>query len=133
MTAGTAWWVGIDVGGTFTDLVAVERATGQVRDTKVLTTRPHQEEGVLQALEKIDIPLGNIDEIVHGHTTGINAVLSRQGAKTALLATAGHRDLLDIGRMDREFGAKLYDPTWLRPHQERPVVRRRDRYGVRER
>lgn len=128
-----AWWIGIDVGGTFTDLVAVQRSTGTVRDTKVLTTKPRQEDGVLQGLEKIGIPIGQVEEIVHGHTTGINAVLSRDGARTALLATAGHKDLLDIGRMDRPFGRRLYDPTWLRPHQDRPVVRRRDRYGVRER
>lgn len=127
------WWIGIDVGGTFTDLVAVQRSTGTVLDTKVLTTKNFQEDGVLAGLKKIGIPIDEVDEIVHGHTTGINAVLSRKGAKTALLATAGHKDLLDIGRMDREFGPKLYDPTWLRPHQERPVVRRRDRYGVRER
>lgn len=133
MASDERWWMGIDVGGTFTDLVAVSRGTGEVRDLKVLTTRPHQEEGVLDAVRGIDIPVDQIDEIVHGHTTGINAVLSRQGAKTALLATAGHRDLLDLGRMDREFGPKLYDPTWLRPHQEHPIVRRRDRYGVRER
>jgi N-methylhydantoinase A len=133
MASDERWWMGIDVGGTFTDLVAVSRTTGEVRDLKVLTTRPRLEEGVLEAVQGIGIPIDQIDEIVHGHTTGINAVLSRQGAKTALLATAGHRDLLDMGRMDREFGPKLYDPTWLRPHQQHPIVRRRDRYGVRER
>lgn len=133
MESDVRWWLGIDVGGTFTDLVAVSRETGEIRDLKVLTTRPRQEEGVLAALRASRIPVDRIDEIVHGHTTGINAVLSRQGAPTALLATKGHRDLLDLGRMDREFGARLYDPTWLRPHQEHPVVRRRDRYGVHER
>jgi N-methylhydantoinase A len=133
MTTDQNWWVGIDVGGTFTDLVAVHRASGQMLDTKVLTTRPNQEDGVAQALEKIGIPIESVREIVHGHTTGINAVLSRQGTRTALLATAGHRDLLDIGRMDREFGHSLYDPTWLRPHQDRPIAQRRDRYGIRER
>ncbi|GAA1333348.1 hydantoinase/oxoprolinase family protein [Pseudonocardia xinjiangensis] len=133
MASDERWWMGIDIGGTFTDLVAVNRKTGEIRDLKVLTTRPRQEEGVLEAVRGSGIPIDQIDEIVHGHTTGINAVLSRQGAKTALLATAGHRDLLDLGRMDREFGPRLYDPTWLRPHQEHPIVRRRDRYGVRER
>ncbi|MFC0248112.1 hydantoinase/oxoprolinase family protein [Citricoccus parietis] len=127
------WWIGIDVGGTFTDLVAVQRSTGTVLDTKVLTSKPYQEDGVLAGLAKIGIPIEQVDEIVHGHTSGINAVLSRDGAKTALLATAGHKDLLDIGRMDRPFGVDLYDPTWLRPHQARPVVRRRDRHGIPER
>jgi N-methylhydantoinase A len=130
---GHGWWIGIDVGGTFTDVIAIDRVSGEMRDHKVLTTKGAQEQGVLQALNEVNIDLGDVEEIVHGHTSGINAVLSRQGAKTALLATAGHRDLLDIGRMDREFGANLYDPTWIRPHQVRPIVRRRDRFGVRER
>lgn len=129
----SGWWVGIDVGGTFTDVIAIDRGSGEVRDHKVLTTKGQQELGVLAALKEVGMDLAEVGEIVHGHTSGINAVLSRQGAKTALLATAGHRDLLDIGRMDREFGENLYDPTWVRPHQVRPIVRRRDRFGVRER
>ncbi|MFT3660745.1 MAG: hydantoinase/oxoprolinase family protein [Gordonia sp. (in: high G+C Gram-positive bacteria)] len=133
MATGERWWLGIDVGGTFTDLVAIDRTTGEIKELKVLTTRPHQEDGVLEAVTNSGIAVGDIDEIVHGHTQGINAVLSRTGAHTALLSTAGHRDLLDLGRMDREFGPRLYDPTWLRPHQERPIIRRRDRYGIRER
>lgn len=129
----TRWWMGIDVGGTFTDVVAVNLDTGEFRDHKVLTTSDTQESGVLAALADIAIPIETIEEIVHGHTVGINAILSRQGAATGLLATAGHRDLLDIGRMDREFGPRFYDPTWLRPHQERPIIRRRHRVGVLER
>lgn len=133
-TAATpSWWVGIDVGGTFTDVIAMHRETGETRDHKVLTTKGRLEDGVLAALQGLRIPLEDIAEIVHGHTAGINAVLSRQGASVALLATEGHRDLLDIGRMDREFGPRFYDPTWLRPHQERPVARRRHRYGIRGR
>ncbi|MBC3191718.1 hydantoinase/oxoprolinase family protein [Pseudonocardia sp. C8] len=124
--------VGIDVGGTFTDIIGLHRTTGEIRDGKVLSTR-QQEEGVLQALAAIDVAVDEVAEIVHGHTVGINALLSRAGARTALLATRGHRDLLDIGRMHREFGNRFYDPTWLRPHQERPVVEREDRIGVPER
>lgn len=131
--AARSWWVGVDVGGTFTDVIAMNRDSGETRDHKVLTTRGQLENGVLEALGGLGIPLDDIAEIVHGHTAGINAVLSRQGASVALLATEGHRDLLDIGRMDREFGPNFYDPTWLRPHQARPVARRRDRYGIRER
>jgi len=127
------WWVGIDVGGTFTDVVAVDHATGETKDHKVLTTKGELQRGVLDALTRLGIPIDAIEEIVHGHTTGINAILSRDGAKTALVTTEGHRDLLDIGRMDREFGPRFYDPTWLRPHQERPIIARRDRYGVTER
>ena len=128
-----SWWLGIDVGGTFTDLVAVDQRTGERREQKVLTTKDALERGVMQALDEINIDLENVAEIVHGHTAGINAILSREGAKTALVATAGHRDLLDIGRMEREYGPSFYDPTWLRPHQQRPIIERRNRYGVLER
>ena len=76
MAPSGRWWLGIDVGGTFTDLVAVDRATGEVLDTKVLTTGPRQEDGVIQAIEKIGIPVEQIDEIVHGHTTGIKCPCS---------------------------------------------------------
>ncbi|MDQ0382518.1 hydantoinase/oxoprolinase family protein [Amycolatopsis thermophila] len=126
------WLVGIDVGGTFTDVVGLNRDTAEIRDGKVLST-PEQEKGVLQALAAIDVDVPGVAEIVHGHTVGINALLSRAGARTGLLATRGHRDLLDIGRMHREFGDRFYDPTWLRPHQERPVVERHNRLGIPER
>lgn len=126
------WVVGVDVGGTFTDIVALNSEDGEVRDGKVLTTS-EQEIGVIEAIRQVGIAPNQIGELVHGHTVGINAVLSRTGAKTALLATDGHRDLLDIGRMNREFGPQFYDPTWLRPHQARPIVSRRHRIGVPER
>ncbi|MFI9637065.1 hydantoinase/oxoprolinase family protein [Nocardia sp. NPDC051929] len=123
------WIVGIDVGGTFTDIIGLNQATGEVRDGKVLSTM-QQEIGVLRSLAAIDVAVPEVAEIVHGHTVGINALLSRTGAHTGLIATGGHRDLLDIGRMHREFGDRFYDPTWLRPHQERPIVRRESRFGV---
>ncbi|GAB92554.1 hydantoinase/oxoprolinase family protein [Gordonia rhizosphera] len=126
------WVVGIDVGGTFTDIIGLNRETGEVRDGKVLST-VEQEVGVLDALTAIDVDVPDVAEIVHGHTVGINALLSRTGKRTALLATGGHRDLLDIGRMHREFGERFYDPTWRRPHQERPIVERELRFGVPER
>lgn len=126
------WIVGIDVGGTFTDIIALNRKTGETRDGKVLST-VQQEEGVLQSIEAIGVEIPEVAEIVHGHTVGINALLSRSGARTGLIATQGHRDLLDIGRMHREFGDRFYDPTWLRPHQDRPIIERESRVGVPER
>ncbi|MGW5151744.1 hydantoinase/oxoprolinase family protein [Rhodococcus koreensis] len=126
------WIVGIDVGGTFTDIIALNRKTGETRDGKVLSTL-QQEEGVLLSIETIGVEVPDVAEIVHGHTVGINALLSRTGERTGLIATRGHRDLLDIGRMHREFGDRFYDPTWLRPHQERPIVQRESRFGVAER
>ncbi|MDT3444708.1 MULTISPECIES: hydantoinase/oxoprolinase family protein [unclassified Pseudofrankia] len=130
--AAHGWIVGIDVGGTFTDVIGLNRVTGETRDGKVLSTK-EQEVGVLQALTAIDVAVADVAEIVHGHTVGINALLSRAGATTGLLATRGHRDLLDIGRMNRDFGENFYDPTWLRPHQQRPVVERQYRVGIPER
>lgn len=123
------WIVGIDVGGTFTDIIGLNRRSGEVRDGKVLSTT-EQEVGVLAALAAIDIEVPAVAEIVHGHTVGINALLSRTGDRTGLIASAGHSDLLDIGRMHREFGERFYDPTWLRPHQERPIVGRESRFGI---
>ena len=126
------WIVGIDVGGTFTDIIGLNQSTGEIRDGKVLST-PEQEVGVLDSIAAIDLGIPEIAEIVHGHTVGINALLSRTGAPTGLISTRGHRDLLDIGRMHREFGDRFYDPTWVRPHQERPIVTRESRYGIGER
>ncbi|MBY8856929.1 hydantoinase/oxoprolinase family protein [Nocardia sp. CA2R105] len=126
------WIVGIDVGGTFTDIIGLNQHTGEIRDGKVLSTR-EQEVGVLDSIAAVDLEIPDIAEIVHGHTVGINALLSRTGAPTGLISTRGHKDLLDIGRMHREFGDRFYDPTWVRPHQERPIVARASRYGVAER
>ncbi|MEV6895584.1 hydantoinase/oxoprolinase family protein [Kribbella sp. NPDC051137] len=132
MITDPGWIVGIDVGGTFTDIIGLNRETGEVRDGKVLSTL-QQEEGVLESIAAIGVAIPEVAEIVHGHTVGINALLSRTGVRTGLIATRGHRDLLDIGRMHREFGDRFYDPTWLRPHQERPIVPRELRFGVPER
>lgn len=126
------WVLGIDVGGTFTDIIGLNRRTGETRDSKVLST-VQQEDGVLASIEAIGVSVSEVAEIVHGHTVGINALLSRTGAPTGLLATKGHRDLLDIGRMHREFGSRFYDPTWVRPHQERPIVPRSRRIGIAQR
>jgi N-methylhydantoinase A len=92
---------GIDVGGTFTDLVIVDPATGSVKLAKVPTTLPNQAEGVLNALEQAGTDLGDIDLIVHGTTTTTNAVLERTLAKTGLITTAGFRDVLELGRRTR--------------------------------
>jgi N-methylhydantoinase A len=127
-----SWWVGVDVGGTFTDVVGVEPGTGEVRTGKVLSHRGAQERGVAEAIEHLGIPFAEIVQVVHGHTVGINAILNRSGGATALLTTYGHRDLLDIGRLQR-WRPRMYDPTWVRPHQERPLVLRRLRFPIPER
>lgn len=92
---------GIDVGGTFTDLVIVDPATGAVKLAKVPTTLPNQAPGVLNALDAAGADLADIDLIVHGTTTTTNAVLERALAKTGLITTMGFRDVLELGRRTR--------------------------------
>jgi N-methylhydantoinase A len=92
---------GVDVGGTFTDLVVFDPASGSVRLAKVPTTLPNQAGGVLAAFETAEADLAAIDLIVHGTTTTTNAVLERQLAKTGLVTTMGFRDVLELGRRTR--------------------------------
>ncbi|MFN7224502.1 MAG: hydantoinase/oxoprolinase family protein [Paracoccaceae bacterium] len=92
---------GIDVGGTFTDLVIVDPATGAVKLAKVPTTLPNQAPGVLDALDAAGADLAQIALIVHGTTTTTNAVLERTLCKTGLITTMGFRDVLELGRRTR--------------------------------
>jgi N-methylhydantoinase A len=121
--------VGIDVGGTFTDLTAVDEASGRVVVTKV-PSRPRNEAAALLAgLEALDIASRDVRRLVHGTTVGTNAVLERRGARVAVLTTAGFRDLIEIGRTKRNIPA-LFVPTFVRP---KPVVERKHRFEVVER
>src|SRR5579871_938306 len=106
---------GVDVGGTFTDAVLYDEETGTITRTKVLTTAADQSEGTLDALTRLSGELGRIDAFHHGYTVGINAALTRTGARTGMLVTEGHRDIVDTGRIWRPFDDNLYDPTWERP------------------
>src|SRR5687768_13859042 len=99
MTRGIV--AGIDVGGTFTDLVVFDPAAGAVRLAKVPTTPESQAFGVLAALDEAAVPLANIGLIVHGTTTTTNAVLERRLARTGLITTRGFRDVLELGRRTR--------------------------------
>jgi N-methylhydantoinase A len=121
--------VGIDVGGTFTDLTAVDEATGRVVVTKV-PSRPRDESAaVLAGLQALGIAGRDVRRLVHGTTVGTNAVLERRGARVAILTTAGFRDLIEIGRTKRNIPA-LFVPTFVRP---KPVVERKHRFEVAER
>jgi N-methylhydantoinase A len=125
--------VGIDVGGTFTDAVLVDDERGEIHRTKVLTTADDQSKGTLEALQQLVDDPSSVSSFYHGYTVGLNAALTRTGAKAGMLVTAGHRDLVDTGRCWRPFDENLYDATWERPHQARPVVDRRHRREVPER
>ncbi|MBA2962277.1 MULTISPECIES: hydantoinase/oxoprolinase family protein [Ramlibacter] len=119
------WRVGVEVGGTFTDLVALQGST--VRIAKVPSVPGRPEEGVFAAFEAAGIPLAAMGDLVHGSTVATNAVLERKGALTALLVTQGFADLLLVQRQDRP---KVYELRYAKPA---PVVQRRDVFEVPER
>jgi N-methylhydantoinase A len=121
--------VGIDVGGTFTDLTAVDDATGHVVVTKVPSRPRHEAAAVLEGLGALGIEPREVRRLVHGTTVGTNAVLERRGARVAVLTTAGFRDLIEIGRTKRNIPA-LFVPTFVRP---KPVGARKHRFEVVER
>ncbi|GGE53391.1 hydantoinase [Primorskyibacter flagellatus] len=97
----TGSFAGIDVGGTFTDLVHYDSRAGRVRLAKVPTTLDNQAHGVLAALDAADVDAAALDLIVHGTTTTTNAVLERRLCKTGLITTEGFRDVLELGRRTR--------------------------------
>lgn len=130
--------VGIDVGGTFTDAIIYNEEDSSLHRTKVLTTADDQSIGTLAAFKELfndlKIDEGQLRRFNHGYTVGINAALTRTGAKTALLCTSGHREKLDSGGMARPFHEGiLYNPSWQRPHQANPIVPRRYRRDIPER
>lgn len=93
--------IGVDVGGTFTDLVLVDEASGQVRVAKVPSTPRNQAEGVLAALTSAAVGAAELKVLVHGTTTATNALVERKGARTGLITTRGFRDVLELGRRTR--------------------------------
>lgn len=118
--------VGADVGGTFTDLVLIDAATGALRLAKVPTTPENQAEGVLAALDAAGADCAALDLVVHGTTATTNAVLERRFARTGLITTEGFRDVLELGRRTRP---KPYGMTGT----HRPVIPRDLRLEVPER
>lgn len=92
--------VGVDIGGTFTDLVAQDEK-GQLRVAKVMTTPEDHAEGIMTAIDKAGIDLRQTELFLHGSTIAINTVVERKGVKTALLTTQGFRDVYEIGRSNR--------------------------------
>lgn len=121
--------IGVDIGGTFTDLVYYDEQTGETVEGKVQTVPKAPEEGVLDAVRR-HVPKAVIEHaelFLHGTTVGLNALLERRGAKVGLLATEGFRDVLEIRRGDR---AEMYNLFWRQPE---PLVPRHRRLGVGER
>ncbi|WP_197716932.1 hydantoinase/oxoprolinase family protein [Mesorhizobium sp. DCY119] len=119
----------VDIGGTFTDIVLEIGATRHTQ--KVLTTPGQPEQGVLSGIRMIiaqaGCTLGDVGVFIHGTTLATNAIIERRGARTALLATEGFRDVLDIATEGR------YDQYDLSIRKPKPLIARRDRYTVAER
>lgn len=122
--------IGVDVGGTFTDLVSIEN--GKIRTVKVQTDVDEPQQGVLRGAEEIGVD--NASVFNHASTHGLNAVITRQLPKVAFLTTMGHIDMLDAGRAWRPVEG-LLDATWRRSFGDagRPLVPRHLRRGIRER
>jgi N-methylhydantoinase A len=122
---------GVDIGGTFTDLVVIDEGTGAVRVGKVLTTAKDPahgvEQGVQSLLEEAAVTPARVRAVVHGTTLATNALIERKGARTALLTTEGFRDALEIGREGR------YDMYDLLIDPPAPLVPRHLRREVPER
>jgi N-methylhydantoinase A len=120
--------VGIDVGGTFTDLVAVNTRTGERTVIKCASTPRAPEEGVLAAIDRL--PRCTIEYLAHSTTIATNALLGQMHLelpRVAFVTTAGFRDVIEIGRQNR---SEVYNLFVTRP---KPLVAREDRLGVRER
>ena len=113
----------MDVGGTFTDLVALD--SGKILTAKVPSTPEDQSEGVMRSLDAVEA--SDVTAFAHGMTVATNALLERRGARTALVTTEGFRDLIELARQDRP---ALYDLAKRRPE---PLVPRDLRFTVRER
>ncbi len=121
--------VGIDVGGTFTDILCLDIQNQTLLSAKTPSLPGKQWEGVLNALSELGISAGDIRAFVHGTTIATNALLERKGAKTAMVTTEGFRDTLEIGRTRRLIGG-LFDIKFVRP---KPLVDRPLRIEVPER
>ncbi len=119
--------VAVDIGGTFTDFLGYDSATGRLLSSKSPTTPAGLEEGIRYCIEKAGVHVNAIDDFVHGSTVAINTVLERRGARTALIVTKGTRDVYKIGRGNRP---DAYDIWFKRPE---PLVPRHLTFEVEER
>ena len=119
--------VGIDTGGTFTDLVAVDPTADTAFHAKVPSTPAAPIEAMLAALRDADVPAAEVEHVILGTTVGANAVIERRGASVAYIATEGFEDVPFIQRGNRRYH---YDLHWRKPS---PFIERWQSFGARER
>jgi len=117
--------VGVDIGGTFTDLVGYR--DGEIRFSKTLSTPADPTEGVARSIDEAGLEIAGLGEFLHGSTVAINTVLERKGARTAFVTTEGFRDIYEIGRGNRPENFNIFF------HRPRPLVPRDRCYELRER
>jgi len=96
--------IGVDVGGTFTDLLTLDPGSKSFRVAKVPSTPDNQARGVIDGVRQLGLALGDLDAFVHGTTVGTNAILERKGVLCGLITTRGFRDVLELGRRTRPNG-----------------------------
>jgi N-methylhydantoinase A len=119
--------VAVDIGGTFTDVVVFDEAKSSLALAKALSTPEELARGVEQGLNKAAVPLDQVLSLIHGSTIVVNAVIERQGAKTALITTKGFRDVYEIGRINRP---ESFNPRF---RKHRPLVPRENIFEITER
>ena len=126
--------LGVDVGGTFTDLVLTDDSSGAIHVNKVPTTPEDPSigtmDGALELCELAGVSPADVEQFFHGTTIATNIVLEHNGARAGLLTTAGYRDILHIARHKRPYNFSLQQDL---PWQKYPLVRRRYRLPIRER
>ncbi len=125
--ASGALWVGVDIGGTFTDVVIYDDAARRLHTVKTPSVREDLSRGILEGLEKADTPLSSVSRLVHGTTIATNTILEKKGARTAVVTTQGFRDVLELGLGNRMV---LYQLKYRKPP---PLVARPLRLEVNER
>src|SRR5919198_2393192 len=126
--------VGVDVGGTFTDLILVDEEEGRITVDKVPSTPNDPSRGVVEGVQglcaKAGVALGEVDNLLHGTTVATNIVLTHTGAEVGMITTEGFRDILHIARHKKPLNFSLQQEL---PWQSRPIVKRRNRLTVKER
>lgn len=120
-------WLGIDVGGTFTDLVLYDPVKKTITIDKVPSTPHNQAEGILAGMKRMGLPASALERMAHGTTVATNTALERNGAKIAALTTTGHRDVLVVGRGNR---MELYN---IKARPKEPLLSRSMCFEIDER
>jgi N-methylhydantoinase A len=118
--------IGIDVGGTFTDIVILDEAKGELEVDKVLSTPRDPSQAIIDYIEKRDLTMEEVRTFIHGTTVATNAVIERKGAKLGLITTTGQKDRLDIQRTNL---LRIYDYTYQKPQALIERVLRREVTG----